>query len=254
MIPIASLLLVLGVSLILTRVAAVALVHTGLSRESARFQARSAFTGVGFTTSEAEDVVGHPVRRRIIMWLMLVGNVGIVTAISSLLLSLIDLRSSGFGWVGFAVLGGGVLLLLVLASSERVDRILCTLISWALRRWTDLDARDYARLLHLRDEYGVTELRVADGDWLAGRAIGQAGLSREGVRVLGIECPGGHYMGAPDDDAPVRPGDRLVLYGRVSRIAEIDRRGAGAEGERMHHDAIAEQQRLGLEEREAAGR
>ena len=78
MVPILSLLLVLGISMVLTRVAAVALVHTGLGREAARFQARSAFTGVGFTTSEAEQVVGHPVRRRIVMWLMLVGSVGIV--------------------------------------------------------------------------------------------------------------------------------------------------------------------------------
>ena len=37
-------------------------VATGTSSELARFQARSAFTGVGFTTSEAESVVLHPVR------------------------------------------------------------------------------------------------------------------------------------------------------------------------------------------------
>ena len=160
MVPILSLLLVLGISMVLTRVAAVALVHTGLGREAARFQARSAFTGVGFTTSEAEQVVGHPVRRRIVMWLMLVGNVGIVTAMSSLLLSFIDLRSSNAAWLGLSVLAGGLLLLIVLASSAWVDRHLCSAISWALRRWTDLDARDYARLLHLREDYGVTWLRI----------------------------------------------------------------------------------------------
>jgi len=33
---------------------------TGLSRESARFQARSALTGGGFTTTESEAVVRHP--------------------------------------------------------------------------------------------------------------------------------------------------------------------------------------------------
>jgi len=38
----------------------VALTHTGLSRESARFQARSAFTGAGFTTSEPGWTVGSP--------------------------------------------------------------------------------------------------------------------------------------------------------------------------------------------------
>lgn len=56
MFAIASLLVVLVLSLLVTRIATVALTHTGLSREVARFQARSAFSGVGFTTSEV--VVG----------------------------------------------------------------------------------------------------------------------------------------------------------------------------------------------------
>jgi hypothetical protein len=57
---------VLALSMLITGLATSALSMTGLSRESARFQARSAFTGTGFTTQEAEKVVNHPVRRRII--------------------------------------------------------------------------------------------------------------------------------------------------------------------------------------------
>ena len=48
-----SVILILVVSILITRVAAVALTHTGLSKESSKFQARSAFTGVGFTTNES---------------------------------------------------------------------------------------------------------------------------------------------------------------------------------------------------------
>lgn len=77
MISIVTLLIVLTLSILLTRIATVALTHTGLSRESAKFQARSAFTGVGFTTSESEKVVNHPIRRRILLMLMLLGNAGI---------------------------------------------------------------------------------------------------------------------------------------------------------------------------------
>ena len=95
LIAVVSLMVVLSFSLLVTRVATVALVHTGLSREAARFQARSAFTGVGYTTRESETIVDHPVRRRIVMWLMLIGNIGIVTAISSLLLSVFEMERSG---------------------------------------------------------------------------------------------------------------------------------------------------------------
>jgi Trk-type K+ transport system membrane component len=70
MIAIATLLAVLFLSLIVVRVAAEALVLTGISRESASFQARSAWTGTGFTTSESEQIVNHPVRRRIVSALM----------------------------------------------------------------------------------------------------------------------------------------------------------------------------------------
>lgn len=44
---IASLLVVLTMSLLVTRIAAMALMLTGVAREAALFQARSAFSGVG---------------------------------------------------------------------------------------------------------------------------------------------------------------------------------------------------------------
>jgi hypothetical protein len=47
MLAIISLLVVLTVSILITRIATVALTRIGLSREAACFQARSAFTGVG---------------------------------------------------------------------------------------------------------------------------------------------------------------------------------------------------------------
>ncbi|NJK33035.1 MAG: potassium transporter TrkA, partial [Deltaproteobacteria bacterium] len=80
MYAIISLLVVVTLSLIITRIATIALMHTGLSRPVSQFQARSAFTGAGFTTQETEHVVNHPVRRRIIRTLMLLGNAGLVTA------------------------------------------------------------------------------------------------------------------------------------------------------------------------------
>ena len=40
-----------------------ALKLNGLSAEVATFQAQSAFSGAGFTTSESEAIVSHPLRR-----------------------------------------------------------------------------------------------------------------------------------------------------------------------------------------------
>lgn len=99
MVGLISLLVIVALSMLITRVATIALTHTGLSRESARFQARSALTGAGFTTTESEKVVNHPVRRRIVMILMLVGNAGIVTGMASLMLTFV--HGSGGGWLSW---------------------------------------------------------------------------------------------------------------------------------------------------------
>ncbi len=254
MIPVVSLLILVTISLVVTRVAAVALVHTGLDSEAARFQARSAFTGVGFTTSEAESVVDHPVRRRVVMALMLVGNIGVVSVMSSLILSFIDMGSGAAMWPTLALMAGGLGALLFLGSSRWVDQHVCRVISWALNRFTSVEARDYARLLHLREDYGVTELRVAEGDWIAGRALGETGLVREGVLVLGIECPGNRFVGAPAADTRIEVGDRLLLYGRTPRIAEIDARSAGSDGDAAHWGAVSEWESVAREERDHAGR
>ena len=104
MIAIASLLIVVLISLLVVRISAVALTFTGLSKESASFQARSAFTGVGFTTSESESLVNRPVRRRVIMMLMFLGNAGIVTAAATLLLSFAGTCESGAWAIRLAVL------------------------------------------------------------------------------------------------------------------------------------------------------
>jgi hypothetical protein len=162
MLAIASLFVVISLSLLVTRIATLLLVHTGLSRESARFQARSAFTGCGFTTSESERVVNHPVRRRVLMTLMLLGNAGIVTAVSSLMLTFVDQRDDGLGaGTKFLIVAVGIAVLWILGSSQWLDARLSHLIERLLARYTRLDVQDYASLLHLTDEYRVTELPSA---------------------------------------------------------------------------------------------
>jgi Trk-type K+ transport system membrane component len=87
--------IVLALSILIARIATVALMHTRLARESAKFQTRSAFTGVGFTASESDKAVSHPMHRWILRVLMLFGNAGIVTAVSSMIISFVDILPPG---------------------------------------------------------------------------------------------------------------------------------------------------------------
>jgi TrkA-C domain len=235
-----SVFVIVLVSLLVTRVATVALALTGLSREAAAFQARSAFFGVGFTTSESEAVVGHPVRRRIVLALMLLGNAGIVSVVASLVISFTGNDRQPL--IRLAVLVGGLVVLLLLARSRWVDRRVSRLIHVALSRWTDLDVRDYASLLELSGEYEVMELQIEAGDWLADRTLGELKLRDEGAVVLGLHRPDGSSIGAPHGDTHLRPGDTLILYGRARRLCELDTRATGRGGDEAHGAAVAEQE------------
>lgn len=242
MLSIISLLVVLTLSILVTRVATVALTFTGLSRESARFQARSAFTGVGFTTSESESVVNHPLRRKILMLLMLLGNAGVITAVSSLIVSFVNVEGSPALFWQVALMVTGILGLWTLANSSWVDRHLSSLISKALKSFTKMNIQDYSNMLRLSGDYQISEVHVGDDHWLEDRTIGSAALRQEGITVLGIDRAGGAYLGAPDGDTVITREDTLIVYGRASLIKELCERDSGAEGNREHREHIVEKQ------------
>lgn len=251
MIAIVSLLVVLTLSILVTRIASVALTHTGLSRESAKFQARSAFTGVGFTTTESEKVVNHPIRRRILLLLMLLGNAGVVTAVSSLILSFVNLGGTGTLMWRIVLLVTGIVLLWAFASSRWVDQRISNLVSKALKRYTQLGIQDFAKLLHLAGDYQVTELQVKSGDWMAGKTLSELGLRNEGIMVLGLTRLDGRYIGAPDGGTAIDANDVLILYGRAGVLKDLDDRKPGFMGFVAHQQQVADQQKVARKEKEA---
>lgn len=243
-----SVFIAIALSLLITRIATEALTLTGLSRTSARFQARSAFTGTGFATTESEAVVKHPLRRRIIMWLMFLGNAGFITVISSLVLTFVSTSSTGDSLSRLFYLLVGIVILWLLATNRAFNRLLTRLVRKGLRRWTDLDLRDYARLLHLKGEYQVTEIEVEEGNWLAHKKLRQLRLTDEGIAVLGIERSDRIYIGAPHGNTYIYPGDVLIVYGRRAALVELDVRPGGIEGEKAHRQSIAVQQQIEIEQ------
>lgn len=254
MVPLISLIVVMVISMMIVRVATVALTLTGISQPLARFQARSAFTGAGFTTSESERVVQHPLRRRIIMMLMLLGNAGIVSAVSSLILTFVGTQSdsgiTGTIWFRILFLAFSLSLLWSFAHSEWIDRRMSILIKKGLRRFTDLEVRDYAGLLHLSGDYGVSEIQVGEKHWILDRNLGSLSLPEEGLLVLGIERRDGGYIGAPRADTQVRLEDTLIIYGRRETLANFNQREAGQKGNWDHIKAVEEQKAVEKIEKE----
>ncbi|NOZ41245.1 MAG: potassium transporter TrkA [Planctomycetes bacterium] len=240
LLPVLVFLLALTISLIVIRVGTMALMLTGLSREAARFQSHSAFTGVGFTTNESETIVEHPVRRHLTMGLMMLGNIGMATVIATLTATLLSKSTSEHWGVSFGVLALGVIVLWLLATSAWIERQFNRPIAFALRKFSKLQVRDYVSLLQLSSGFSVSELLVEQNDWIADKTLVELGLAREGVLVLGIRRHNGIYLGAPSSSNRIEANDTLVIYGPLERLEELDSRCCGAKGDQAHQVAARE--------------
>lgn len=234
-----SLLIIIAITMLITRLAAMALVLTGMSQESEQFQARSALAGVGFTTREAESVVMHPARRRIIMLLMLTGSISVPTVIAALGVSLFTTIQADDWWWPLLLLFAGLLALILSGRSRWMNKHVNIILAWGLKNWTDLDVRDYGSLLQLQNGFAVTELLIKSGDWLAHKTLQKAALFHEGVLVLGIQHPDGTYVGTPRATDTIQAGDTLVLYGQIDLLKKLDQRHA-ASGDSEHEKATVE--------------
>ena len=147
MIAALTLFTVLTISILVSRTGAVALRLTGLPEQVARFQARSAFTGAGFTTSESEAIVNHPVRRRIVSQLMIVGNLGFVSVMATVIVSLVGSSGpEGALLLQLLWLAAVLLVLWFLVLNPFADRIMCNIIGRLLARTEGFGGRKPARL------------------------------------------------------------------------------------------------------------
>lgn len=238
LLPVLVFLLALTISLIVIRVGTMALMLTGLSREAARFQAHSAFTGVGFTTHESEAIVEHPVRRHLTMGLMMLGNIGMATVIATLTATLLSESTSEHWGLSLGVLALGILILWLLVTSNWIEKQMNRPIAFALQHFTTLNVRDYVSLLELSSGFAVTELVVEPNDWVAGKTLIELGLAREGILVLGIRH-NGSYIGAPSSCNLITAGDTIVIYGPHAGLEELDSRHHGHKGDLAHQNATA---------------
>ncbi|MGB0716583.1 MAG: hypothetical protein ACPGXK_11925 [Phycisphaerae bacterium] len=226
MVAIVTLLATLAVATIVTRAGAVALMMTGLASDVARFEARSAFFGVGFTTSEAEAIIHHPQRRRIIMRLMTLGNMGLAALASTAILSALSLQQSSAPVLYTWSLIGGLSLLILLGQSTVLDRWISRLSSLCLCQMTSLNKRAFLDLLHMPEHHGVTEVLIAHtkltGKSTLGDMIRVCNETQSCSTVaLGLQT-GRHYINLPSDTQPLKDGDVLYLYGPADELSKIN--------------------------------
>lgn len=220
MYAIATFLIVALLSMLFTRLATGTLIATGMPPEMAAFQARSAFTGAGFTTTEAENVVNHPARRRVISTTMFVGNLGVPTLVVTVLLGLLA-PGPGETTTRLYVMVGGVALLVLLTFSPPATRYFVDLGRRAsqplIQRAIGASSEP---LLSLSADVQVVALTLVDDVPL--RSVRGLQQAMPDVRVLGIRPGGrrGEFVGGPPSDVELHSGDQVVVLGHQR---ELDR-------------------------------
>lgn len=221
MTPVIALLIIAAVSLLAVRVGATALMMTGLSWDTASFQSYSAFFGVGFTTKEAEMVVNHPVRRRIIRDLILVGNVGLTSALATLVVTLLQTGSGGNAMLMLGWLGTGLAVLFFVSRLAWFQNMLDHLIQRALEGTGMVRALDYELLLRIQHGYVVSEIEILPDTYLAGRTLRDSRPWDRGVVILAIKREGKTQHGIPNRDDLIQAGDVLTAYGKESALQSM---------------------------------
>jgi hypothetical protein len=203
---------VMSFSVLVVRVASVALQQTGMNEATARFQALSVFTGCGFTTSESETIVNYPVRRKIAAVLMIIGNLGLIGVLSTLVVSLVGTDGSAGALLKQVVwLLGGSLALWLLMFNKTVDRYMCARIGDILTKTTSLGKRDLHRLLQINDgnsisEHFLTELHIK-------QLTSPDFLETLGLKLLAVERLSGEVDVTDIVPSDLDVGDRLLVLG-----------------------------------------
>jgi len=207
------------ISALVVKVGTVALTMTGMDRRKAAFQAKSAFTNTGWTTREAELIMAHDQRRRIVGAMMVLGYAGFASVIATLIASLGQRGVIGL-FRSLAVLAVAILFIYLLARWRGLDRRLTAEIEKRLRQTTNLRVANFEEVLLLAEGYGVVEVYVSEDSEIAHKSIGELRLRARGMAVLAVDRAG-QIIPAPDAETMLLPGDRLICYGKVKSIEDI---------------------------------
>ena len=206
-------------ALLVVRASAIALMMTGLDGDRARFQALSAFTGTGFTTREAESIVNHPRRRKIVSWLMITGNAGIVTIIVTSTSSFVTSPGAELP-ISAAILLAGVFIVYRIARHRGVVKKWDVFVEGRLSRSKAFKSAPTEDLLHFVEGYGLVREIVTVESPLADRSLVGSRLSSKGVLVLGIER-GPRWIPIPKAEETMRVGDRVIVYGPLDVLKAL---------------------------------
>ena len=217
MYAVATFLIVAVIAMAFGQMSTGALIATGVPPDIAAFQARSAFSGAGFTTTEAENVVNHPTRRRVIATTMFVGSLGTPTLVVTVLLGLVAPGPGSTTERTLVTVWGSIAILLMITNKPMRRVLVGVGQRYTQNRLVPALGHDADELFTIGHGYVISSVLVASDPDHASRSLRGLQSAIPGVRVLGVKR-NSEYFGEPPVDIDLQEGDRLVIYSHRDRL------------------------------------
>ncbi len=200
---------------IIIEFATIAFNLTGLNKEASRFQAISLVTNTGFTTTEAELIVRHRVRRKIAYFLMGTFYVSLPVLITLLIMIL----STGFSREELLVLIAFLIFYMFFIRNKKVMGVIEKGIKSIIIRYDIVPASSIEDLFDLKGNYKIVKT-VMENSSLAGKKISEIRLNNIDITILAIERGNKLFRTVKGTDT-LEIGDKLILYGNINSIKNV---------------------------------
>jgi len=191
---------------------------TGLNIKVSRFQVISLMTGTGFTTEESELILGHPIRRKLAIFLILFGAFSLAVIISTIT----NFLSDDLRMIHIFYIAGGVLVVFGVLKLACIQTLLSRLFHREMKQHVeigDLPIRDV--FLTEKSDY-LLNLHIYTDSLLVYKTVNQLFNDHERLEFLVLFIKRGQLkLRGNIYNEKIHEGDQLLLYGDKEILTKL---------------------------------
>ncbi len=204
---------------VLVKATGIALKLTGMDEGNALFQACSAYTSTGYTTSVAETVMVDELRRKIVAYAMILGHVGLVTIIITGCMTFMLSKGKHLP-ISIIIFVLSIIVILLVIFHTRWMLKLDNYIEKRLMRLPLFSKRGVHNINRFAQGYGLVKGYVTGDSSSVGRSLSDFKFEDIGSLVIGIRR-GDTWISMPRAEEIIQPHDRIIAYGPVDKLKPL---------------------------------
>lgn len=206
-------------ALIIIRIGTIALKLTGMKWENAIFQSVSAFTGCGFTTSMSENAMNDPKRRKIISWLIILGNAGLITVVITLLQS-VQIKFNHDLVHDFLVFMPVIVCLGLLFGALFITKPVFRMVEKYYKIPGVETVSVIEKFMNPKNGHGLVRVQVLTTNAICEKTVQELNPALNEFSILAIERDE-LFIPIPSETEKVKPNDILICYGKLKNIKKF---------------------------------